>query len=92
MRKLGGFLVTVGLAGMLLARFADALGLGGTAGVGADQWLAVLLGAGLLGLGLILLLTPGDFDFALPPEPRVVAPPLRRRRSAVPRFKHVRHH
>lgn len=92
MRKLGCFFVAVGLALMTIAHFADALGLGGTPGVGADQLLGVLLGASLLGLGLILLLTPGEFDLSLPPEPRVQAPPPRRRRPGLRRLGHARHY
>jgi len=91
LRKLGCFFVAVGLAGMTVAHFADALGLGGTPGVGADQLLGVLLGAGLLGFGSILLLTPGDFDLSLPPEPRVLVPDGRRRRPKL-RLRHARHY
>ena len=91
MRKLACFFVAVGLVGMTVAHFADALGLGGTPGVGADQLLGVLLGAGLLGLGLILLLTPGDFDLSLPPEPRIPAQSVPRRRPRL-RLRHARHY
>lgn len=91
MRTLGCFFVAVGLALMTVAHFADALGLGGTPGVGADQLLGVLLGAGLLGLGLIVLLTPGEFDRSLPREPRVQAPP-RHRRPVLRRLGHARHY
>lgn len=91
MRKLACFFVTVGLVCMTVAHFADALGLGGTPGVGADQLLGVLLGAGLLGLGLILLLTPGEFDLSLPPEPRIPAQSVPRRRPRL-RLRHARHY
>jgi len=77
---------------MAVAHFADALGLGGTPGVGADQLLGVLLGAGILGLGLILLLTPGDIDLSLPPEPRIPAVAARRRRPILRRLGHARHY
>lgn len=93
MRKLGLCFVLFGLAVMAGAHFADRLGLGTTPGVGADQLLGVLLGAGLLGLGLILLLTPSDLEnLSLPPEPRVPFPPGPRRRTALGRLKHARHH
>lgn len=93
MRKLGLTFAFVGLAVMAGAHYADHLGLGTTPGVGADQQLGVLLGAGLLGLGLILLLTPSDLEnLSLPPEPRVPFTPEPRRRSSLKRLKHARHY
>ena len=93
MRKLGLFFAVLGLSAMGVAHFADALGLGRTSGVGADQLLGVLLGAGLLGLGLILLLTPSDLEnLSLPPEPRVPFSPEPRRRPILKRLKHARHY
>jgi hypothetical protein len=93
LRKLGLFFAVLGLCAMGVAHFADALGLGRTSGVGADQLLGVLLGAGLLGLGSILLLTPSDLeDLSLPPEPRVPFLPGAPRRSSLKRRKHVRHY
>ena len=93
MRKLGLFFAVVGLLAMAVAHFADVLGFGRSPGTGADQLLGVLIGAGLLGFGLILLLTPSDLDdLTLPPEPRVPFPPDARRRRVPGRLKHARHH
>ena len=93
MRKLGLFFAGVGLLAMAVAQFADELGFGRSPGVGADQLLGVLIGAGLLGFGLILLLTPNDLDrLGLPPEPPVPFPPETRRRPGLRRLKHARHY
>ncbi|MEQ1891680.1 MAG: hypothetical protein ABL998_03995 [Planctomycetota bacterium] len=93
MRKLGLFFAAVGLLAMVVAHFADSLGLGYWPGTGADQLLGILMGAALLGFGLILLLTPSDLDnLALPPEARVPFPPEPRRRTSPRRLKHARHY
>jgi hypothetical protein len=87
---LGLWLALCGVASMVTTHFADALGLGRSPGVGADQWLGILVGAGILGLGLILLLTPSDIrDLDLPPEPRVGPPAARR--GFTRKREHARH-
>ena len=93
MRTLGSFFAVLGLITLAVAHFADRLGLGHYPGVGADQLLGMLFGAGMLGFGLILLLTPSDLpNLALPPESRFpVQRKTARRRSGFPALHHARH-